>query len=248
MSKTREELKILLIQIRDDVETREEELNEFVRFSGLNKDQFSVLDVFKTPSFEPNIVDDHDAVFVGGSSDASVLKPEKFSFVESANELFRYCVEIGIPVLASCFGFQGVVEALGGKVILDAENMEMGTYIMTLNEEGKNDPLFKDMPETFWAVSGHKERAGTLPDNAINMASSEKCPYHIIKIKEKPFYAFQFHPEVDRSDLITRITRYKDRYLDDDGALQKIIDECKDTPEANEIIRKFVDRIILPNT
>jgi len=78
------------------------------------------------------------------------------------------------------------------------------------------------------------------------LAYTTACPYHIIKLNDKPFYAFQFHPEMNRNDLITRITRYQDRYLDDPQALQHIIDNTiHDTPAANSLLKKFIDRVIL---
>src|SRR3989338_5646768 len=243
--KQKAELKILYLQIRDDAETREEELLEFVRFSGLSRDQFTVLNVFDTPRFEPDVMRGHDALFVGGSSDSSVLEPGKYPFVEDSKRLLIYCDERSIPVFASCFGFQAATEALGGNIILDKDRMEMGRYEITLTDEMKDDPLFRDTPHTFWAVSGHKERAERLPASSVAMASSPRCPYHGFKLIGKPFYAFQFHPEVDKHDLIARIIRYKERYLDDDGQLQKIIDTAVETPEANALVHKFIDRIVL---
>ncbi len=243
--KKRKELKILLMQIRDDEVTRKQEFDEFVRYGKLDPNQITVLDVFKTPFFDVQIIDEYDALFVGGSSDASVRLPEVYIFVESCKKLMKHCYDNDVPTLASCFGFQLAVEALGKKIILDAEAMEMGTYDIILNDAAKTDKLFSGINDSFMAVSGHKERALELPDNAILLASSTLCPYHAFTFKNKPFYAFQFHPEVDKDDLIARITRYKDRYLDGDGHLQKIIDSCQETPQSNQLIENFIDKIIL---
>lgn len=248
MNKQRENLKILLLQIRDDETTRQEELAEFVRFSQLDPAQFTVLDVFKTPAFAPNCMDGYDALFVGGSSDASVTKPDQYPFVEPSKQLIRHCLQANIPVFASCFGFQVAVEALGGKVVVDQPNMEMGTYPLWLTEAAATDPLFHDLPNGFWAVSGHKERAIAMPETAILLAYSDRCPYHAFKIQAKPFYGFQFHPEVDAADLVARITRYQTRYLDGAAHLDQILADLQDTPLANQLIAKFVDRILLGNT
>ena len=77
MKKT-SDLKILLLQIRDDEITMEEEFYEFVQFSGLAAEQFTVLNTFITSDFDVSAIEHHDALFIGGSSDASVLKPEEF--------------------------------------------------------------------------------------------------------------------------------------------------------------------------
>lgn len=246
--KQKHELKILLLQIREDEETMLEEFYEFVQFSKLHEDQFTTLNTYKTNHFPPSIIDDYDALFVGGSSDASVLNEEEFTFVIHCKKLLRYCYDKNIPVLASCFGFQIAIEELGGKVILDKDNMEMGLYPIKLFPEAKDDPLFYDYPDSFWAVSGHKERASLIPKDCIHIGYTELCPYHIVKFIDKPFYCFQFHPEVDTKDLIARITRYRERYLEDSERLQKIIDSAiHDTPYSNKIVSDFIDRIVLPH-
>ena len=211
----RDDLRILLLQIREDEPSIEEEFAEFVRYSGLRADQFSQLNTYRCPDFDPAMIEEFDALFVGGSSDASVLQPDEFTFVTRCKKMLRQCYQRAIPVFASCFGFQIAVEELGGKVILDKDNMEMGVYPMQLTDAAATDPLFHDCPNTFWAVSGHKERAVILPDDTILLAYSELCPYHAFKLKGRPFYGFQFHPEVDIPDLQMRIARYHDRYFDD---------------------------------
>ncbi|NCJ07597.1 type 1 glutamine amidotransferase [Synechococcales cyanobacterium C] len=245
MATRREQLRILYLQIRNDQVTRAEELQEFVRFSQLDLSQFMILNVFDSPCFAPQCVDAFDALFVGGSSDASVLQPQKYPFVEDAKRLLAYCVQQGVPVFASCFGFQLVVEALGGQVILDRDRMEMGVYPMHLNPQASEDLLLHDTPSSFMAVSGHQERALTLPQQTIALAYSQRCPYHALKVMGKPFYGFQFHPEVDCHDLVARITRYQERYLDSPEHLQRIVDSLVETPHANQLIAKFVDRILL---
>lgn len=245
MGNRRDRLKILLLQIRNDELTRQEELAEFARYSGLAPEQFTVLDVFVQPEFPSTCVEGYDALFVGGSSDASVRKPNQYPFVAAAKRLLIYCLEQNIPVFASCFGFQVVVDALGGEVILDREQMEIGSFPIHLTAAAREDRLLHDTPSPFWAVCGHQERAASLPEGAVLLASSELCPYHAFKISGKPFYAFQFHPEVDKADLVSRITRYKDRYLNDEEMLQNILSDIQETPESNELIQKFVDRILL---
>ncbi len=245
MAKQRSDLKILLLQIRSDAITRLEELDEFGRYGRLEPHQFSVLDVFATPDFSPTEIEGYDALFIGGSSDASVTQPALYPFVEPTKKLIVHCLDKSIPVFASCFGFQAAIEALGGQVIVDKPNMEMGTYPIWLTENAASDLLFHDVPNGFLAISGHKERAISMPKDAILLAYSDLCPFHAFKIVDKPFYGFQFHPEVDAKDLVARISRYHERYLDDRALLDRILDQAQDTPIANQLIEKFVDRILL---
>ncbi|MCG9893558.1 MAG: type 1 glutamine amidotransferase [Thermosynechococcaceae cyanobacterium MS004] len=245
MSLRRSQIRLLYLQIRQDSLTRAEEFQEFVVYSGLDPSQFTVLNVFDTPTFQPACVDNYDALFVGGSSDASVLNPQRYPFVQSAKELMVYCERQGIPVFASCFGFQLAVEALDGKVIADPDQMEMGVYPMQLTAIAQNDLLLHDLPNPFLAISGHKERALTLPPLASCLASTERCPYHAFRMGDKPFYGFQFHPELNPQDLTVRIQRYKAHYLEDDAHLEQVLATLRETPESNQLIAKFVDRILL---
>lgn len=240
----RSNARVLLMQIREDLETKKEEFDEFVRFSGIPEQNFDVLDVYLNPNFKPNIIDDYDTLFIGGSSDASVTKPEKYTFVEPGKQLIAHCVQKDIPVFASCFGFQIAVEALGGHVMVDEENMEFNTMDIQITKDGKNDPLFSDLGDSFLAISAHKERATNLPNDAINLSFTEQCPYHAFTLKNKPFYAFQFHPEIDVVDLIARLRRYAGRYMSHEEA-ENLIKKFKETPEANKLLRKFVQEFLI---
>ncbi|AFY61631.1 type 1 glutamine amidotransferase [Synechococcus sp. PCC 6312] len=241
----RNSLRILLLQARNDPPTQQEELAEFSRYSGLRPDQFTVLNGFDQAEFPPTVIHSHHALFIGGSSDASVLKPDLYPFVPPSQALILYCLEQRIPVFASCFGFQLAVEALGGRVILDREHMEMGTYPIYLTPNAEADPLCQTLPAEFLAISGHQERAVSLPPEAIHLAYSQLCPYHGFTLPEQPFYAFQFHPEVNRADLIARISRYCERYFEHPDSLQDLANSAQETPIANQLIATFVDRILL---
>jgi GMP synthase (glutamine-hydrolysing) len=243
--KHRKDLRILLIQVRYDRETIIEELAEFARFGRISEEQFDLLNLFHTPSFEPQIADGYDAIFIGGSSDASVCQPERYPFVLPCERLLAYCVEQSIPVLASCFGFQVVTAACGGKVIQDKENQEMGIFPIYLEPEASSDPLLHDLPNPFYAVSGHQDRALYLPEGFSNLASSARCPYHILRVDGKPFYGTQFHPEVDHLDFQIRMKRYTDRYELSDEENANIQDSIHPTEESNALIGHFIDRIVL---
>lgn len=245
--KQRKDIKILLIQLRKDKVTQREELEAFAEFGRINSNQITPINVFDTLVFDPTVADNYDAVFVGGSSDEddALLQDEKPDFVKSICKILQYTRDSDIPTFASCLGFQVAAVAMGGEFIEDKENMEMGTYEIYLTEEGKKDLLLHDSPQSFMVVSGHSKRVKTLPEGFINLAYSELCSIHAFKIPNKPFYAFQFHPEVDGPTLCSRITRYKERYLDSEDHLNEIIKSCKDTSESNKLVEKFIDRVIL---
>lgn len=244
--KKRDDLRFLLLQIRNDDETMQEEYLEFVEYGKMHESQLDVLNTFRSCHFEPDAVEGYDGLFVGGSSDASVLNIEKYPFVTLCKNMLRYCYDKNIPVFASCFGFQLAVEEFGGKVICDPDNKEIGSFDIQLTEAAKTDKLLYDMPSSFPAIVGHKERAVSMPDNITTLGYTEKCPYHLFKFNDKDFYGFQFHPEVSNKDLASRIMRYRERYLENEAEIEATMESAKrPTPESNDLVAKFIDRVVL---
>ena len=81
-------LNILLLQIRHEKHVQQEEFESFVRYSGLKSSQIDILNVYDNPSFDLNIVDGYDALFVGGTSNANVLLPDKYPFIPLCQDFF----------------------------------------------------------------------------------------------------------------------------------------------------------------
>ncbi len=244
MPKSRNELRILLLQIRDTARVRQEELASFARYSRLQPAQFDILNVFDQPVFSLDAADGYDALFVGGASEASVLEPDKYPFVPYGERLLLRCIEQDIPVFASCFGFQLAAQALGREIIRDTADYEMGTIPISLTAAARRDPLLKDTDDGFLAVSVHQEKALSAPAGCIELARTDHC-CHAFRVKHKPFWAFQFHPEVDLEVLVERLTIYKEKYTDGDGHLAEVLDNARPTPQSNALSGIFVDRILL---
>ncbi len=241
---TRADLRILLLQIRDDRRVRAEEYASFCDYSGLEASQIDVLNAFDQPDFPPDVADGYDALFVGGASEASVLEPERYPFIRSCIELTRRWAMGGLPVFACCFGFQLAVLALGGRIIRDDRDFEMGTIPIRLTRHAGGDPLFCDVPDGFLAVSVHRERATRVPAGCLPLAYSDRC-LHAFRVGEGPFWAFQFHPEVSRARLVERLTIYKAQYTQDDAHLERVLNAAAETPESNRLVHRFVERVLL---
>ena len=246
-SKPLQELKILLIQLRKDREALPAEQKGFVSLSGLREDQFEILDVYREPGFPAGIIDRYDGIMVGGLSDdpsnSTEVSPRIFPFLESFHALLSRMVELNKPGLLSCGGFMLASVLLGGRIAIDPGKSELGIVSIRLSEEGSKDPLLRETPEIFKAVSGHIKSTVQLPPDSRLLAFSEKCPVHAFRINSAPVYAFQFHPEITCADLESRVARYKDKYFSSEQEYLDFLTLMDDTSAANRIVRRFVELV-----
>lgn len=239
-----EKLRILLLQARNlEDPMKEHELKCFVQKTELELDQFIPFNLLKGPP-PRSMVRYADAIMVGGSGDFDVSKenlPFYFNFIEFLNaQVFR-----GTPMFASCFGYQCLVMAMGGKIIRDDPATEVGTYELTLTEAGARDPIFEGFPAKFGAPMGHKDRTSLQPGGIPNLASSEMCPFQALRIPGKSIWATQFHPELDRRTNLDRFEHYLETYSGSmsEDKVQETFARFKETPESNTLLRKFVELV-----
>ena len=236
-------MRLLLLQIRHNPKVRLEERDSFLRYCKLEPEEMDILNVFDTTEFGPEVLEGYDALMVGGASEASVLEPETYTAIPCCIELLRHCIDRDFPVFASCFGFQLAVLALGGTIIRDESGFEMGSVPIFLRPAAADDLLFHDVPDGFHAISVHRERSVHSPTDTTELAFTEPC-CHAFKVDNKRFWACQFHPEVDRATLIERLTIYKDSYTDGDDHLDEVLASAVETPDSNDLMWKFVDRVV----
>ena len=142
----------LLFQARRSGDrVRAEERAAFAARLDVTVDQitpFSILD----GAFDTAQLQDVDAVLVGGAGEFSVVDPPEpvQRFIQTLTSI----AEGGTPVFASCFGYQALVVGLGGEVIADEPNAEVGTYPLARTDEAAQDPLFSALPTSFLAQLG----------------------------------------------------------------------------------------------
>ncbi|MDM8521678.1 type 1 glutamine amidotransferase [Anaerolineales bacterium HSG6] len=237
-------LKLLLLQARDPDDTAKvEERISFAQKMGLQIDQLTPYDMLQKAPIWPE-VQGYDALLIGGSGDYYVSKGN-LPHVDASMDFLRTVVSHGKPMFASCFGFQLLVQALGGEVIYDPDNMEVGTYVLNLAPAGETDDLLSALPHQFKAQLGHKDRASRLPIEAIHLAGSERCPFQALRIKGKPIWATQFHPELSGAENRARFEQYRAGYgsVMSEAEQQKTLDGFQDSPEATDLLRRFVELV-----
>ena len=173
-----------------------------------------------------------------------MLEPEKYSFINDCIELIGFAGEIELPTFASCFGFQLAILAFGGEVLSKDRDYEMGSIPIKLTNLAEIDPVFKGVKDEFPALSIHRQYSVDLPENLDLLAYTEQC-LHSFKLRDKPLWAFQFHPEVDRATVFQRLAIYKKKYTESEEQFQQVLDSLVETPESHNLMLNFVNRVLL---
>jgi GMP synthase (glutamine-hydrolysing) len=182
-----------------------------------------------------DLVVERGALLIGGAGDFSVAAPEH-PFFEPTADLLRRLVRRRFPIFGSCFGYQLLVDALGGRVEHDPACREVGSFNVTLTDEGRSDELFGRLPERFVAQMGHLDRATALPPGVPNLATSRRCPHQALRVPEAPIWATQFHPELDHDTNLDRCVAYAKQYVAEDSDRP-----AAPSPEASTILRSFLE-------
>ena len=237
-------LRVLLLQVRNAGDPmREHEARSFVKQTGLLSEQLVTWDaVERSPSLAE--VQAYDALMVGGSGEYFVSKQNQPG-LESLGQLLRDVAGAGHPTFASCYGFQCMVLAYGGEIVHDPENTEVGTYAMRLTEAGRQDPLLGQLPASFPAQQGHKDRASKLPDGFENLASSDGVALQALRVPGQPIWGVQFHPELDHLANRHRYEHYLDAYSTHMTPEERAeaLSRFTPTPEASSLLGRFLEML-----
>jgi GMP synthase (glutamine-hydrolysing) len=235
-------MKVLLLQTRlPDDPMREHEQRCFAAATGLGVDDFRFMNVVdRVPAVEE--LSGFDALMMGGAGQYSVTRPEE-PFYGPLVELVRRVAAEGFPTFASCFGFQLIVHALGGRVEHDPDRGEVGSFPLRLTRAGRDDELFGRLPSEFMTQMGHVDRATVMPPGVPNLASSELSPHQALRLPGRPVWATQFHPELDQETNYDRYLAYIATYDPDavDGEESRIA--SLPSPEASALLPAFLELI-----
>ena len=99
------------------------------------------------------------------------------------------------PILGVCLGHQSIAYAFGGEIIRAKNLMHGKTSNIKIT---KKDDIFDKLPESFRVTRYHSlvVNPKNLPKNIIPTSYSlDDNEIMSIRVKDKPIYGVQFHPE-----------------------------------------------------
>ncbi len=234
-------MRIMVLQARrGDDPMLGHERDCFVAATGLDRDSFDWRNVVDSVPMLSDVLA-ADALLIGGSGHFSVARPD-VAFFGPLSELLRDVCSSRHPTFGSCFGYQLLVAALGGTVAPDPAGGEVGSFEVSLTDDGRIDPIFGALPPVFTAQMGHLDSAAELPTNVVNLAVSERCPYQALRVDGAPIWATQFHPELDQAANLHRYLAYIERYRPEGDDVDDAF-ASEPSPETSTLLPRFLDGV-----
>jgi len=237
----------LILQLRGNDLAAQDEFDAFLKYGNLSTDD--VVRVRMEADDLPEVsIDDYSGIIVGGGpwnvSDADEKKTDKQHEAEAwLSALLDRIMQADSPYLGACYGFGMAATFRGATVSKERYGEGVEATTIHLRPEAQEDPLLQGIPEIFPAFAGHKESCQDLPEDAVWLASSEACPYHMFRWGQN-VYATQFHPELDIPVIRNRIDIYKNAgyFPPEEAEPLKELASKQEITVPMEILRRFVEK------
>ncbi|BDZ44964.1 GMP synthase [glutamine-hydrolyzing] [Naasia aerilata] len=122
-------------------------------------------------------------------------------YEEGAPALNPGILDLGVPVLGICYGFQAMAQQLGGEVAHTGRR-EYGSTAVTVTSGGS---LLDGIPADQTAWMSHGDSVARAPEGFEVLASSDATPVAAFASDERKLYGVQWHPEVKHSPYGQRV-------------------------------------------
>ena len=113
-------------------------------------------------------------------------------YAEDAPQAPEGLFDTGVPTFGICYGFQAMVQQLGGTVERTGSS-EFGRTHLQVSADGL---LFDRMPESQTVWMSHGDAVTRAPQGFRTVAHTDSTPVAAIENPERGLYGVQFHPEV----------------------------------------------------
>ncbi len=128
-------------------------------------------------------------IFSGGPSSV---------YQKGAPTIDKKILDLGIPLLGICYGFQIITKLLGGKVV--SGKKEYGPATLELSSQNSTLKITKDLPKSFVVWMSHGDEIISLPFGFRVIGSTEHVPFAFVENRKKKIYGLLFHPEVEHTE------------------------------------------------
>lgn len=192
-------------------------------------------EIFKaTDNHFPDIEDFTHIILTG--SEASVLDRE--SWAEEEIHLVREAAKKGMSILGSCYGHQILAVALAGP-----QHVQRSAY----PEIGWISIDIKGLDRSLgpkgggYCFSSHLDEVVGLPDEFLVLASSEHCQIQAFRQKDRPFWGYQIHPEMNIAEAQWYLERRVEYEHEPLRIFQKALNsQPRDSGLIHQVVKSFL--------
>jgi GMP synthase (glutamine-hydrolysing) len=150
-------------------------------------------------------------------------------YEEGAPGLDPELLQAGVPVFGMCYGFQAMVQALGGVVARTG----LGEYGATPAQvSDTSSVLFNGQPDEQSVWMSHGDSVTDAPDGMRVTASTAGAPVAAFEDDERRLYGVQWHPEVMHSTFGQRVLEnflWRGAGIEADWTAANVVDELVGT-------------------
>jgi GMP synthase (glutamine-hydrolysing) len=162
--------------------------------------------------------------------------------MDDAADLVVRARDAGVPVLGVCFGHQLLGYTFGGRVVRNPLGWEIGSFDVTLSDEGRGDPLFADVPQTLRVNLVHQDMVEVPPTSGLRvLAANAKTPIQALAVGDH-VRGVQFHPEITGTILRGYIDARRALLADQDA--DALIAAAGDSAHGVAVLRAFRERFL----
>jgi GMP synthase-like glutamine amidotransferase len=168
-------------------------------------------------------LDHYGAIIIGGTP-VSANEIHRYDFLMKEERFLKKALDRGKSILGICFGAQLLAMLLGAAVEKNPV-MEIGSYQVSLTAAGRQDPLFREFPETFPVFHWHGDTFA-IPPGASRLVTGRGCPNQAFRAG--PAVGLQFHLETTAAEARSWADAYRDELRTVAKSKARVIDECRE--------------------
>jgi GMP synthase-like glutamine amidotransferase len=187
-----------------------------------------------------------DAIIPGGGPMGvyEIEKPE-YAYILREADYLKHAIDAGYPVLGICFGHQLIAHILGGEVVRDEANREIGWFDINVNDQGKKSDLFQDVPTQFNLFEYHNDRITRIPPDTKVLATSGNCDVQALEYEKLPVRSVQFHPEISAAQGDTIFKSLRDKLSVKGYNVDSLISQSKKITESarRQLFSNFINLV-----